>query len=128
MIEEEREPTAAEEVGEGEAAPKQGRGWIKIVAIAIALVVAGVGGWYFVFSNAPPRADFTHSSIDLVLTVDGTPSVDPDGGIATYTWNWGDGATGSGPQTSHTYASTRDYDVTLTVTDLRGATATTVQK
>ena len=35
MIEEEREPRGAEEAGEGEAAPKKGRGWLKIVAIGL---------------------------------------------------------------------------------------------
>jgi len=127
MIEEEREPRGAEEAGEGEAAPKKGRGWLKIVAIGIALILAGVGVWYFVFSNSPPQAAFTHSSIDLQLTVDATPSLDPDGSIATYTWSWGDGSTGTGEITSHTYATTRDYDVTLTVRDIRGASGAQIQ-
>jgi PKD repeat protein len=38
-------------------------------------------------------------------------------GASSYAWNFGDGATGSGPGTSHTYAKPGKYTVALTVTD-----------
>ncbi len=51
------------------------------------------------------------------VNFDGTGSVDPDGSVAGYAWNFGDGAVGSGPSPSHAYAAAGDYLVTLVVTD-----------
>jgi PKD repeat protein len=51
------------------------------------------------------------------FTLDGTGSVDLDGGSLTYAWNFGDGSTGTGAQPSHTYAGASTYNITLTVTD-----------
>lgn len=42
-----------------------------------------------------------------------TSGVDPG---ANYAWNFGDGSTGTGVLTSHSYAAIGNYDVTLTVT------------
>ncbi|HEX4919326.1 MAG TPA: PKD domain-containing protein, partial [Candidatus Bathyarchaeia archaeon] len=41
------------------------------------------------------------------------------GGTApySYSWNFGDGVTGSGLTTTHTYSTVKSYNVTLTVTD-----------
>ena len=41
-------------------------------------------------------------------------------GTATYIWDFGDGSTGSGVTTSHTYTSNGVYTVILTVTDSAG--------
>jgi PKD repeat protein len=48
---------------------------------------------------------------------DGTGSFDPDGTIVDYAWTFGDGASGSGPTPTHTYATQGLYAVALTVTD-----------
>ena len=45
------------------------------------------------------------------------------GGISSYTWNFGDGATGSGASPKHTYARKGTYTATLTVADAEGFTA-----
>ena len=61
------------------------------------------------------------------MSVNGSTSTDPDGTIASYTWNWGDNTpdtTGPTDTASHTYAAAGTYTVTLTVTDNDGATDT----
>jgi chitodextrinase len=44
--------------------------------------------------------------------------------IVHYTWSFGDGATGVGPQPTHTYSAPTWYDVVLTITDADGASST----
>ncbi len=73
-------------------------------------------------ANNPPVASFTFSCSDLTCSFDGTGSSDSDGSITSYDWTFGDGATGSGSTTSHTYGADNTYTVTLTVTDDDGAT------
>jgi PKD repeat protein len=48
----------------------------------------------------------------------------PGHSIASYDWNFGDGATGSGMTTSHSFATVGTYNVILTVTDDAGHTET----
>jgi cyclophilin family peptidyl-prolyl cis-trans isomerase len=50
-----------------------------------------------------------------------TGTVDPDGSIASRSWAYGDGQTGTSD--SHVYAAAGSYTATLTVTDNQGATA-----
>ncbi len=50
-------------------------------------------------------------------------SNDPDGSIATYRWEFGDGGSSASANPSHSYASVGSYTVRLTVTDNLGATA-----
>lgn len=55
------------------------------------------------------------------IAFDGTASSDPDGDTPlTYSWDFGDGATGTGATTAHTYSSSGTFTVTLVVTDARG--------
>jgi len=51
--------------------------------------------------------------------LDGSKSTD-NRGIASYSWDFGDGSTGSGAVTEHTYNSVGTYNVKLTVTDYFG--------
>jgi len=78
--------------------------------------------------NQPPTASFTFSptnpQVGTSVSFDGSGSHDPDGWIAGYTWDFGDGTSGSGATTSHTYTSTGAYTARLTVTDNDGASAT----
>ncbi|MFM9919167.1 PKD domain-containing protein [Lacisediminihabitans sp. H27-G8] len=73
-------------------------------------------------ANVSPTAAFTSTVSALVATFDGSTSVDPDGSIASYAWNFGDSGTSTGATPSHTYAAAGSYIVTLTVTDNSGAT------
>jgi len=74
-------------------------------------------------ANQDPTATFTATTSGLTANVDGSASSDPDGSIAGYTWDWGDGSPqDSGITATHTFASPGTYTVTLTVTDDGGAT------
>jgi PKD repeat protein len=60
-----------------------------------------------------------------LVSFDGRASRDPDGTIASYVWDFGDGTPpASGATFVHTYATAGSFTATLTVTDNSGATAT----
>lgn len=44
--------------------------------------------------------------------------------IVSYTWDFGDASTGSGKNTSHTFSTSGNFTVTLTVTDTNGLVST----
>jgi len=79
--------------------------------------------------NVAPKAVIsatpTSGSAPLTVTFDGSASSDSDGSIASYTWQFGDGSSGSGKTVSHTYTTEASFTATLQVTDNLGATATT---
>ena len=62
-----------------------------------------------------------------MITFNGSASEDPNGDALTYSWNFGDGSSGSGVNPTHTYAAAGNYTVTLTVSDsqLESAPVTT---
>jgi len=55
-------------------------------------------------------------------------AADPDGYIASYDWDFGDGTTGSGQTVTHTYKVPGVFNVRLTVADDLGATAALTQE
>jgi PKD repeat protein len=75
-----------------------------------------------------PVADFTYSPLQMVtgeiVTFDASNSYSTtpfdNGAIVNYSWNFGDGTTGTGLTTTHVYAEPQSYQVTLTVTDNDG--------
>lgn len=79
--------------------------------------------------NAVPTASFTTSCSFLVCTFDAGGSGDPDGSVASYTWDFGDGQTDTttGANPSHAYQSAGSYVVTLTVTDNDGGEGNTTR-
>ena len=80
-------------------------------------------------TNVPPTAlesaSPTSGTAPLAVSFSATGSSDPDGTIAAYNWNFGDGTTGSGVNASHTYTTSGTFTATLSVTDNSGATSTT---
>lgn len=73
--------------------------------------------------NVAPTASFTATPTYLDAAFDATASVDPDGSIIGYAWNFGDNGTATGVTPTYHYATPGTYTVTLTVTDNRGETA-----
>jgi len=77
-------------------------------------------------SNQPPVANAGgpySAAVGAPVTLDGSASRDPDGSIASYAWNFGNGTIGSGATPSATYTTAGTFTVTLTVTDNGGATS-----
>ena len=78
-------------------------------------------------ANDQPSAAFTatptEGMVPLLVQFDATDSEDPDGEIATYYWDFGDGATLADGMAmpSHIYTSEGEFSVELTVVDDRGA-------
>ena len=77
--------------------------------------------------NAPPQAVAsgtpTSGIAPLTVNFSSAGSNDPDGSIASYSWNFGDGsALSTVPSPSHVYSSPGTFTAVLTVTDNRGAT------
>jgi PKD repeat protein len=76
--------------------------------------------------NQPPIASImmnaTVVSTGEGIAFDASDSLDVDGAIVSYMWDFGDGNTVLGMTTTHTYADNGTYAVTLTVTDDDGDT------
>jgi PKD repeat protein len=79
------------------------------------------------FPDQPPTAQATVSCTNLTCSFDGTGSSDPDGTVASYGWDFGDGSAGTGATPSHGYATAGTYTYTLTVTDNDGVASAPVQ-
>ncbi len=77
--------------------------------------------------NAAPTAAFTTQPAGATVGFNSSGSSDPDGTIASYAWNFGDGSTSTQPNPTHTFAASGTYGVSLTVTDNDGATGTVTQ-
>lgn len=78
-------------------------------------------------SNNPPTASFTASCTDLDCNFDAGNSVDSDGTIVSYDWNFGDSAMGTGQTANHIYAAAGSFTVTLDIADNLGAAASSSQ-
>jgi PKD repeat protein len=82
--------------------------------------------------SRPPKAFFTYSPLDPyageTVTFNASASYDPDGTIVSYSWDFGDGATGGGVVTTHMYAAGGTYTVKLTATDNEGLNTTVTKE
>ncbi|UCF12739.1 MAG: PKD domain-containing protein [Thermoplasmatales archaeon] len=66
-------------------------------------------------SNA--SASETVGLVDSILKFDGSQSIDQDGYIKDWSWDFGDGTQSYGEIVTHTYSDSGIYNVILTVTD-----------
>lgn len=67
-----------------------------------------------------PSADFSSDPNEPVTFNGSGSSPNGDHSIAQYAWDFGDGSSGSGATTTHAYAASGTYHVTLTATDSLG--------
>jgi len=104
---------------------------VVLLVLALAACSGGGGGGGGGTPNQPPTASFTTTPASgqapLTVAFDAAASADADGSIAGYSWNFGDGSSGTGVTASRTYAAAGTFTVVLTVTDNRGATARTTR-
>ncbi len=73
--------------------------------------------------NIPPVCDAGgpyFGDAGVAVQFDGSNSIDEDGEIVDWVWDFGDGSTGTGETPTHTYAEDGVYEVTLCVTDNEG--------
>ncbi len=100
---------------------------MRTLSLTAFIVFVGQGMWTPASTQVPLPGDpavmwFTTDCTGLTCSF--IASVDPDGAIASYRWDFGDARTGAGAAVSRTYATEGTYAVTLTVTDNAGATST----
>lgn len=76
--------------------------------------------------NRPPVAEAGEDRIVIVgesIVFNGSGSLDQDGMIVSYLWEFGDGNAGNGVIAPHVYAKPGKYKVRLTIVDDKGATS-----
>lgn len=84
--------------------------------------VVAVGATQAAFTFAPSSP----TEVNAVSFNASASTHDPSAPITSYSWNFGDGSTGSGVATSHRF-SAGNHVVTLRVTDVLGRTSTTAR-
>lgn len=93
---------------------------LSVKAAGIAEQCQSVTTHHVIQINDAPIADAGEDrvvEVNQALTLSGAASSDPDGGLSIYHWDFGDGTTAGGIETTHTWREPGLYDVTLTVTD-----------
>ena len=97
-----------------------------IASTSTAITVTSGGG-----PNTDPTAAFVATPLSgaapLVVSFDVSASVDAEGPIVSYDWDFGGLSQASGLFPSYTFETPGEYDVTLTVTDADGAVDTETQ-
>lgn len=73
--------------------------------------------------NTPPVANANgpyNGIVNSQVVFSSAGSEDPDGTIASYAWDFGDGSTSTAANPTHTYTTAGTYNISLTVTDNAG--------
>lgn len=68
-------------------------------------------------TNQPPKISFSAVQDGLKIKLDASDSVDPDGNILQYVWNFGDGEAGGGEFIEHDYTKSGKYNIKLEISD-----------
>ncbi len=99
------------------------------ILVAVVVVVAGVGvtAYLLWFANKPPVAEFHVTTLNNIVVANASASSDPDGSIASYAWDFGDGGSGQGVEVRHTYLAEGNFTITLQVKDNAGGTGSKSQ-
>ena len=105
---------------------------LRVVGLAVGVVVIGalLSGCFTGALPGDPVAIFSvepeQGTSPLEVGFDATSSTSPGASILAYSWEFGNGATGTGATVLHTFhsAAERVFTVTLTITDDQGRQAT----
>lgn len=109
---------------------------IRLVPLGVILPPANTPVARFVFSPTNPTegqdvAFDASNSVDVIECPTSATAVDQctstKDTLASYSWDFGDGRTGSGVRVAHHYSTLGSYTVTLTVTNTRGVRASSSQ-
>lgn len=98
-------------------------GYLTLASVEYEMVDNNI--WIGVTDDVPPVAD---AGPDQTVTLGANVAFDASGsrdntGIAHFVWDFGDGSTGVGMKTTHTYTKAGTHNVTLTVEDAKGNSA-----
>ena len=74
------------------------------------------------YLGRPPAADFGSDFTALRTVAFTDASLDTDGQVVAWSWNFGDNTTSTERNPTHTFTAAGNYSVTLTVTDNTGQT------
>ena len=104
---------------------------VRVLSTGLALIMVLAVLYGCALFNRAPIAAFdvtpTTGPSPLLVEVNASSSIDPDGDTLTYAWDFGDGSFGGGVTATHTYAGDGQYTIRLTVMDSQGQPGTTAQ-
>lgn len=104
--------------------------WMAALALLAVGACGGGGGGSPAGASANGNPTLTATANDTDPLMGGTSVVftatgsDPNGDALSYSWNFGDGTTGSGQSTTHVFGTAGAFTVIATVSDGKGGTAT----
>ncbi len=104
---------------------------VSILVIAIGIPVVIYATTIHGATNEKPIAKISSPTlgyINLPVKFSASNSYDPDGYIAIFVWDFGDGTSSAGKYVNHTYMKVGNYTVKLTVYDNSGDSSNTTKK